>query len=216
MAQHPEPFAKTERMREMAIVALPTLDEAYERLEHELTPEALGHSVRTAAVARALAKEHSVDPDRAELAALIHDIAEDYSDSELLSRAQRFGIPISVTEARIPALLHGPVGAEILRETWNIFDEEILDAVRNHITGAPRMSPLGKILFVADKLESGRDRHYGGLDPLRELAMKSLDAVILRLYAWRMDELVSSGRPVDEHLVAARNDLIDRTVAARR
>jgi predicted HD superfamily hydrolase involved in NAD metabolism len=200
----------------MASPTVPTLAEAYERLEHDLPADALGHSLRTAAVARALAKEHGVDPDRAELSALVHDVAEGYSEVQLLSLAEGYRIPISLTEARIPALLHAPVGAEILRDTWGISDEEILDAVRYHITGAPHMSPLVKILFLADKLESGRDRFYGGLDPLRELAMKSLDEAILRLYAWRMDDLVANGRPVDQQLVAARNDLIDRSLAARR
>jgi predicted HD superfamily hydrolase involved in NAD metabolism len=200
----------------MAIPVLPTLPEAYSRLEGDLTSESLAHSVRTAAAARALATEHGVDPDRAELAAMVHDIAGDYSDVELVTLAERYEIPLSLTEARIPALLHAPVGAEILRDKWGIRDEEILDAVRNHITGAPHMSTLAKIIFVADKVEPGRDRHYGGLDPTRELAMRSLDEAILRLYAWRMDELVAGGRPVDEHLVSARNDLIDRTLAAGR
>jgi predicted HD superfamily hydrolase involved in NAD metabolism len=200
----------------MTVVTLPTIPEVRARLQRELSPEALGHSVRTAQLARVLATQHGVDPERAELTALIHDIAEDYSDVKLLSLTEHYQIPINLTEARIPALLHGPVGAEVLRDQWGIRDEEVLDAVRDHITGAPRMGSLAKIVFVADKLEAGRDRHYGGLDPVRELAMRSLDDAILRLYAWRIDELVASGRPVDEHLVTARNELIDRTLAASR
>jgi predicted HD superfamily hydrolase involved in NAD metabolism len=183
-------------------------------LEEELTPDALGHSVRAAQLARVLAVAHGVDPDRAELAALVHDIADSYSDRDLLASAESYGIAITLTEARIPKLLHGPVGAEVLREEWGITDEEILDAVRDHITGSPYMSPLAKVLFLADKLEPSRDRYYGGLDPLRDLAMHNLDEAILRLYAWRMDQLVASRGPMDERMVSARNRLIDRNLAA--
>lgn len=46
--------------------------------------------------------------------------------------------------------------------------------------------------------------------------MVDLDAALLRLYAWRMDELVRAGRPIDAGLVAARNRLIERNLATMR
>ena len=186
------------------------------RLRSEVSPETLAHGERTAELARTLAVTHGVDADRAELGALLHDVADHYSDTLLLVLAERFGIPVSLTEARVPKLLHAPVGAEILRREWGITDEELLDAIRDHISGSPMMTTLAKVLFVADKLEPGRDRHYHVLDPVRQLAMVDLDAAVLKLYAWRMTELVSSGRPVDERLVQARNVLMDRELAMGR
>jgi len=156
---------------------------------------------------------HGVDPDRAEVAARVHDIASRYSGEELLTFAEQFGIPISITEARAPRLLHGKVAAEMLRRDWGIDDEELLDAVAYHITGNPHMGKLAKVLFVADKIEPDRDRHYGGLDPIREVARVSLDQAMLRLYAWRTGELVAAERPIDETFVAARNRLVDYTLA---
>src|SRR5262245_15750377 len=144
-------------------------------IQQELQPEILEHVRRTADLARELAVRHGVDPERAEFAALVHDIADHYSDVELLGLAERYGIPVSLTEARIPKLLHGPVGAEILRHEYGITDEEILDAVRDHVSGGPHMSKLAKVIFTADKLEPGRDRHYHGLDPVRKLARDDLD-----------------------------------------
>lgn len=186
------------------------------RIERELRPEIVGHAFRTAELARTLAAAHGVDPDRAEVAALLHDVADGYSDRELATLAEEFAIPLTLTYARVPKLLHGPVGAEIIRRKWGIDDDELLDAVRDHISGGPTMSKLAKVLFVADKLEPERDRHYGGLDPIRELALVDLDAAILKLYAWRMSELVHTRSPLDERLVAARNALIEKTVASRR
>jgi predicted HD superfamily hydrolase involved in NAD metabolism len=187
-----------------------------ERLEAEEPQEVIDHSLAVAGLARELAAAHGVDPDRAEATALMHDIADRFTDVELLGLAERYDIPITLTEARVPKLLHAMVGAELLRREWGIDDEEILDAVRHHITGGVRMSPLAKVLFVADKLEPERDHHYGGLDGLRELAMRDLDAAVLRLYAWRMDELLANQRPISEELVSARNRLIDQTLASYR
>src|SRR5581483_1082072 len=189
----------------MNVAESPTLESIRTRIEHELPVDAFGHALRTAQLARTLASAHGVDEDRAELAALVHDIADGLSDGELLRLADQFQIPISLTEARVPKLLHAAVGAEILRRDWGITDEEILDAVRDHTTGGPHMSRLAKVLFLADKIEPARDRHYGGLDPVRELAMRSLDEAILRLYGWRMDQLAATGGPVDERFIAARN-----------
>jgi predicted HD superfamily hydrolase involved in NAD metabolism len=198
----------------MVVAFSSVLGEIREQMREEMEPDTFAHAERTAVLARQLAEAHGVDPDRAEFAALVHDIADHYSERELITLAQRFGLPINLTEARVPKLLHGRVGAEILRES-GVTDEELLDAIRDHITGGLRMSPLSKVLFVADKLEPHRDRHYGGLDPVREIAMVDLDEAIMRLYAWRLDRLISEGQPVDDKLVASRNRLIDRMLARR-
>jgi predicted HD superfamily hydrolase involved in NAD metabolism len=147
---------------------------------------------------------------------LLHDVGDQYSDKQLLSLAERYRIPIDLTEARIPRLLHAAVGAEVLRHDWGVTDDELLDAIDVHVTGSSIMSPLAKVLFLADKLEPDRDRHYGGLDPIRALARLDLDAAVLKLYAWRVSELVTDGRPVDDRLIRARNALIERTLAVRR
>jgi predicted HD superfamily hydrolase involved in NAD metabolism len=193
-----------------------TPDLVRERLQSELDDQTLAHTERVAELAVKLANQHGVDPERAEIAALVHDIADNYSDQDLQVLAKRYGLDVHSTEARIPKLLHARVGAEILRREWGITDEELLDAVRNHITGGVHMSPLAKVLFVADKLEPERDRHYGGLDPIRELAMVNLDAAMLKLYAWRMDELIAADRPVHPTFVEARNQLIEQTLASDR
>jgi predicted HD superfamily hydrolase involved in NAD metabolism len=189
--------------------------EIRERMRREMEPDTYQHAERTAEVARQLAVAHGEDPDRAEVAALVHDIADRFSDRELLRLADHYGVPVNLTEARIPKLLHAKVGAEILRDS-GVRDEELLDAVREHITGGPRMSTLSKITFVADKIEPHRDRHYGGLNPVREIARVDLDEAILQLYAWRIDHLVQEGRPVDDTLTTSRNRLIERMLARGR
>jgi predicted HD superfamily hydrolase involved in NAD metabolism len=194
----------------MAVDMTGVTDEIRERLKRELTPDAMEHTLRTVEVVRQLAAAHRVDLERAELAALLHDVADGYSDRQLLGLAERYGIPVSLTEARIPKLLHGAVGAEILRHEWGITDEELLDAVRDHISGGPHMGMLAKVLFVADKIEPDRDRHFGGLDPVRQAAMRDLDDAMLQLYAWRITELVDGGRPLHERMITSRNMIYEK------
>jgi predicted HD superfamily hydrolase involved in NAD metabolism len=208
VTQRPLPAEAQHEEAEM-LTTTTTTSEVRDRIEKEMEPDLLAHVRDTAVLARQLAEIHGVDPEQAELAALIHDIADHYSDGELLILAEQFGIDVSLTEARVPKLLHGPVGAEILRREWGIDDEEILDAIRHHVSGHRFMSRLGKVLFLADKLEPSRDRHYGGLDGIRQLALVDLDAAMLRLYAWRMNELGDAGLPIHEHLVTARNLLFE-------
>jgi predicted HD superfamily hydrolase involved in NAD metabolism len=195
---------------------VPPLDEIRTRVRHDMLPDGYDHVVRVAEIARELAEIHGVDPDRAEAAALIHDIADRYSEKDLVHRAEGYGLEFNLTEARVPKLIHGKVGAEILRREWMITDEEVLDAVRCHTSGSTRMSTLAKVVFVADKIEPDRDKFYGGLDDIRAIAREDLDQAILKLYAWRMSELIQHGAPVHEDLADARNALIEENRAGAR
>ena len=67
--------------------------EIRERMRGEMEPDTFQHAERTVEVARQLAIAHGEDPDRAEVAALVHDIADRFSDRELLRLADYYDIP---------------------------------------------------------------------------------------------------------------------------
>ncbi|OGG56323.1 MAG: hypothetical protein A3F84_01655 [Candidatus Handelsmanbacteria bacterium RIFCSPLOWO2_12_FULL_64_10] len=182
------------------------------RLAGTLQPAALAHVYRTAELARTLAERHGVNPDLAELAALLHKVAEQHSDADLLRLAEYYEVPVNPTEARVPRLLHGKLAAEILHAEWGITDQELLNAVRNYVGAAPRMAALDKVLFLADKLEPERDRFYGDLDPVRALALIDLDAAIQQLSAWTTTNLPNVTSHPDR-LANASSRLIDFTLA---
>lgn len=96
------------------------------------------------------------------LAALLHDIAREYSDAELIAR-----LPArNEVEAEHPMALHGPVGARVAEEL-GVRDETVLRAIELHAFGAPLHDRVSVALYVADKTEPGR----GILHEARELAL---------------------------------------------
>ncbi|MCA1717973.1 MAG: bis(5'-nucleosyl)-tetraphosphatase (symmetrical) YqeK [Actinobacteria bacterium] len=148
------------------------LDDAESYARERLSDKRYAHTLRVAEAAERLAKLHGLDPERARLAGLLHDTAREVGKEELLRVAEEDGLPVGDFERERPILLHGPVAAKLSREDLRVEDGEILDAVRAHTTGEPGMGPLALALFVADKIEPGREQ--SGVEDLRELAPASL------------------------------------------
>jgi predicted HD superfamily hydrolase involved in NAD metabolism len=115
------------------------------------------HSRSTAELARDLCSRFGVDEDKGYIAGLAHDAARELSAAEVIRLCVGDGNPVSGTEVRDPALLHGRAAAAFLALRTDYHDGETLDAIRDHVTGRPSMGPLSKIVFCADLLEPGRD-----------------------------------------------------------
>jgi len=126
-----------------------------------LAPPRYAHSVRVAVLARDLCLRFGVDPCDGFLAGIAHDMCKSGKERWILSLVSQDGDPVVGIELEKPSLLHGRAAAVLLAGEFGIADRSILDAVKHHTFGAPAMDALGKILFVADKIEPGRT----GLDP---------------------------------------------------
>jgi len=77
-----------------------------------------------------------------------------------------------------PSLLHGRACAVVLKERFKINDDEVLKAIAVHTEGGRNMSPLAKVLYIADKMEVSRVK----IDPAvrkQILAGDSLDWVFI-------------------------------------
>ncbi len=115
--------------------------------------------------------------ERGFIAGLAHDAARELPDAGMLLAAARDGLPILSAEKDAPVLLHGRAAAVLLAETTGYGEPEVLQAIRDHVTGRPGMGRLSKILFAADFLEPTRDFLDG--DFRRETLARDLDAVVL-------------------------------------
>lgn len=177
-----------------------------EVLASRLSPRRLRHSQGVAAYAERLAAKYGVAQDKAKLAGLMHDYARDLPEQELLARGGEAGLISHEVEKKFPVLLHAPVGAWLLRTELGLEDEEILQAISRHTVGAPAMSPLDKIIYLADALEPGRQ--YPGVEELRRLAEEDLDQGLLKVLEGSILYVLKKRQPLHPATVEARNYLL--------
>lgn len=166
------------------------------------------HVFRVRDVGLDLASRHGIDEERAELAILGHDVARAAKKSEILRQAGRFELTTLDIERKAPVMLHGPVGAELLRHEDGLDDEEILNAVRYHTTGHPSLTPLGLLVFIADKLEPNKIKSYPYQQELRHIANESLQQAALEFLCRESALRLQRRRPVHPASLSAINALL--------
>lgn len=153
-------------------------DARIEKLKTALTPARFRHTLGVEEMAIRLAKRFDADADKAAEAALFHDCAKcAYSQEEMVRICEEAGLTLEENERDIAQIMHAPAGAVIARREYGVTDPEVLEAIRWHTTGRAGLSKLEKIVFLADAIEQYR-KPYPGLEKIRELAKKDLDAAI--------------------------------------
>ena len=175
----------------------------------ETLPKGLqNHIYRVEKIAAQLAGCHRVNQDQAELAMLCHDVARAMDDQDLLYRASQFGLPVSLIDRQVPILLHGPVGAEILKAEDGLSDDSIYQAVYWHSSGHPLLDQLGKIVFLADKLDPQKIIYYPYQPRISELASEDLDRAVLEFLSQELAARANRGELVHPVAVETRNALL--------
>src|SRR5690606_5530521 len=130
------------------------------------------HTLRVKETAVELAERTGADPEKAEIAAILHDYCKYWPEEKQREWILRHRLPQDLLQFH-KELWHAPVGAEAVREELGVDDEEVLNAIRSHTTGRPGMSLLEKVVFLADYIEPGRS--CSGLDAVCRLARAVLD-----------------------------------------
>ena len=104
------------------------------------------------------------------------------------------------------------MGAELLRKekylTDSNLDESLYEAVRWHSTAHASLDPLGKLVFLADKLDPQKAAVYSYQAKLHDMALESLDIALLEFLSREMANRIEGGGTVHPASVAARNNLI--------
>ncbi|HIW36196.1 MAG TPA: bis(5'-nucleosyl)-tetraphosphatase (symmetrical) YqeK [Candidatus Treponema faecavium] len=157
-------------------------------------PARYEHSLRTAETCRKMCAVYGQNADKGYLAGIAHDMCKEMPARLLISLAEQDGSPVSALEAEKPSLLHGRAAAVKLYADYGIYDDDILNAVRNHTFGRAGMSGLEKILYVADKIEPGRPHSSSAY--VSGLLKYSLDTVVLKILRDNLEYLKASGKAV--------------------
>ena len=140
----------------------------------KLTEKRYHHCLAVAELAAKWAKLWSLDQSKAYQAGLLHDMARQLSNEEMLQAATKWHIPVNPALQKEPLLLHGPVAAAMAREELGITDEDVLEAIACHTIAKPDMGALAKIIFLADICEPTR-KPWPERDTLYQLCEEDLD-----------------------------------------
>jgi predicted HD superfamily hydrolase involved in NAD metabolism len=158
-------------------------------------------------IALELAGQHGVDGDKAWLAASAHDLARAMDSTEMLASARELGIPVGPLEEVTPIFLHGPIAAELSHRN-GLDDPEVYDAVYWHSTARAGMTPLEKLVFIADKLDPQKAHRYPRLPEIRALVTESLDRAVLEFLDQDIARLLHEDKVVHPTTLYARNELL--------
>jgi predicted HD superfamily hydrolase involved in NAD metabolism len=176
------------------------------RVQDLVKPERFEHILRVANLAHDIALAHGLDAAKAYLAGILHDVARDLPDDELL----RLAPPESDADLQHPLAVHGRAGRALL-EHWGFSDHEVLEAVEEHTTGPRDGHLLSVCVYVADVSEPGRGENDIN-ERIRELAFVDLERAFAESVTCKVLYLQSKGKIVHPRTMEA----YQRLVAAQR
>lgn len=173
-------------------------------MEQTLEQKRYEHTLGVAYTAATLAMVHDVDVNKALIAGILHDCAKCMSHHKQISLCKKNKMQLSEieTEKHSP-LLHAKAGSCLARKKYGVTDEDILQAISYHTTGRPHMSPLEKIIYIADYIEPGRERakrSYADIQNLaevRKMAYRNLDEALCKILSDTLDYLAKKGGKID-------------------
>jgi len=176
-------------------------------LKERVPPERFRHSEGVAVTAACLAESNGVSVTKTVVAAYLHDCAK-HATLEQTKRTLR-GTPfhLDAFERKIPSLWHCSVGAALAWKVWKVRDREILEAVRWHALGGPRMAPLTQVLFVADYIEPAR--RFVGVASVRRKARLNLRHAVQAKCAGVLTYLARNGMVVHPRLIDTWNAFLE-------
>lgn len=163
------------------------------------------HSLSVAKTARKLARAYGYDENVARMAGLVHDWDKALLPAQLAGRISQYSldVPQDAVET-MPWILHGPTAAAVLADEFPSLGEEVIQAVRRHTVGAPGMTELDMIVFVADKIEPTHEvpvykRLY------KQIGKMPLDEMFYEVLKAGLYHLVDADKPISDETIQVWN-----------
>ena len=170
------------------------LKQAKELVRSRLSDKRYEHTINVKKMAVKLAKHYGADEEQAALAALLHDAAKEISKDEMCAIMQAHPEYAEGGEERPTPVWHGVCASILARTEWGVTDEAVLSAIACHTAGKPGMTSA--------------ERDWPGVEKLRKLELKDLDAAMLAALKQTNDFVLSQGKPLDPMSKAAYEDIL--------
>ena len=171
-------------------------------LEKDLKPDRYEHTIGVAYTAASLAMAHGADVEKALIAGYLHDCAKCFSHEDQIKICEKNNIDITDVERRNHSLLHAKVGMYLARTRYDVYDPEILNAIRWHTTGKEDMSLLEKIIYIADFIEPNR-KPLDDMNIIRQEAFSDIDKCLAHILYNSIVYLRTIGKECDDTTMKA-------------
>lgn len=176
-------------------------------------PDRFAHSVRVAQTSESLCRRFGIEPFRkGYLAGIAHDICKEASDIVMISYALRDGFPVFAIERTKLSLLHGRAAAMMIQIDFGITDTDIIEAVHMHTFGKPGMCDLAKVLFIADKIEPGRE--HSSESYMRQFDDMTLNQMVRYVVSENIQYLESRGKKVSSSSLDLLQSLVSDNIVS--
>ena len=176
-----------------------------EEIKEKLTEKRYAHSIGVMEMCEKLGIQYGGDVKRAKLVGLVHDMAKEMTDEEMLDYVKKGKIKITEREKVMTQILQEKIAGDMAKKKYD-FDDEMCTAIACHSTGKENMTLLQKILFVADKTDETRS--YESAKELRKLAFESLDKAIIKNIDDTLKINIDKGKVIIEESIKTRNHLL--------
>jgi len=163
-----------------------------DKLKGMIKPSRYLHTIGVAETAVRLAGRYGIDPQRARLAAMLHDCAKSLPHADMEDLIHDAGVDVDGDELTLNPVIHAPAGAVLAQREFGVKDPQIISAIRNHTLGGPGMTDLDRLIYIADFIEPNR-KSFEGLEEVRRLAETDLHAALKRCAQLTTEYAISQG-----------------------
>ena len=168
------------------------------------------HTLGVVSEAERLAPMFGVDVRKAKLTALLHDCAKNLDEStgeNFFVLCQKYGVKLDECAKNESALVHAFLGAAVAYKEYGIEDNEILEAIYYHTTARANMTPLEKLIYIADMTEPGRTIEQA--KEIRRLVEENIDEALIYAIGCSIKHVIKKGTLIHPDSVHALNYLIE-------
>ncbi len=172
------------------------------QLEKELKPDRFDHTLGVAYTAASMAFVYGADVEKALIAGYLHDCAKSMSHEEQVKICEKNNIEMAEVERKNHSLLHAKVGMYLARTKYDVYDTDVLNAIRWYTTGREDMSLLEKIIYIADFIEPNR-KMLENMAEIRKEAFTDIDRCLAHILHDSVVYLRTIGKELDDATMVA-------------
>ena len=158
------------------------------------------HTMGVVEAAERLAEIYGEDMEKARLAAVLHDIAKEYSADKKRKLCKKWQIPVDNIINESIDLAHGAIAAEIALREFDISDKDILQAIYYHTTGHKNLTMLDKIIMLSDYIDPTREE-YGPLEYMRNIAHTDINKALIYGLSNTIEDEKSKGNTIHKNSI---------------